>query len=86
VRSDKWKLIVANEGNPRGLPPVELFDVQSDPKETKNVAGDNPKVVEELSNTLMTLRTMAGQRAVTGASGAIDEATRQKLESLGYVK
>jgi arylsulfatase A-like enzyme len=86
IRTDKWKLIVANEDNPRRLAPIELFDMQSDPKETKNVAANHPDVVSKLSGDLAALRVMAGSRAVTGASGEIDEATRQKLESLGYVK
>ena len=84
--TEKWKLIVANEGNPRGLPPIELFEIQADPKETKNVAAANPAVVEKLSSDLVALKAHAASRAVSGASGVIDEATRQKLESLGYVK
>jgi arylsulfatase A-like enzyme len=85
IRTDRWKLIVANENNPRGLPPIELFDMQADPKETKNVAADHPDVVSKLSGDLTALRAMAGARAVSGASGVIDEATRPKLVSLGYV-
>ena len=86
IRTERWKLIVANEGNPRGLPPIELFDIQADPKETKNVAAANPQVVEKLSSDLVALKAHAASRAVSGESGVIDEATRQKLESLGYVK
>ncbi len=86
IRTDRWKLIVANENNPRGLAPIELYDIQADPKETRNVAAEHGDVVAKLSGDLTALKVMAGSRAVTGASGAIDEATRQKLESLGYVK
>ncbi len=86
IRTDQWKLIVANDGNPRGLSPVELFDIRADAKETKNVAAEHPDVVEKLRQDLDALKAMAASRAVSGASGVIDEATRQKLESLGYVK
>lgn len=86
VRSDRWKLIVANEGNPRGLPPLELFDTMADPKETKNVALENPEEVEKLKATLETLKVLAASKAVTGASGSMDAATAEKLRSLGYLK
>ncbi|MFN2427151.1 MAG: sulfatase, partial [Candidatus Binatia bacterium] len=86
IRTNRWKMIVANKNNPRGLPELELFDVTTDPGETKNLAEANPDVVKQLSDELVALRALAASRAVTGASGVIDEATRQKLESLGYVK
>jgi arylsulfatase A-like enzyme len=86
IRSGKWKLIVANENNPRGLAPMELYDLQADPKETKNLAAENAEVVSKLSGDLAALRVMAGSRAVSGARGIQDDATRQKLESIGYAK
>ncbi|MFN2375502.1 MAG: sulfatase [Candidatus Binatia bacterium] len=84
IRTDRWKLILANEGNPRGLAPVELYDIQADPKETKNLAAANEDVVAKLRSDLEALKVLAASRAVTGVSGEIDSATRQKLESLGY--
>lgn len=84
IRTDKWKLILANEGNPRGLAPVELYDMQADRKETRNVADDNAAVVEQLRSDLEALKVLAGSRAVSGSSGAIDSATSEKLKALGY--
>jgi arylsulfatase A-like enzyme len=86
IRTDRWKLIVANEGNPRGLAPVELYDMTADPKETKNVAAEHADVVEKLKADLETLKVMAASKAVTGTSGAVDAATAEKLRSLGYLK
>ena len=40
VRTPEWKLIEANPGNPRGLPPEELFQVSADPGETRNLIGE----------------------------------------------
>lgn len=66
IRTPKWKYIdrqshdVLTElswwkhlsGLPLQFPAVELYDLQKDPGETKNVAKDNPKVVAELSKKL----------------------------------
>ncbi len=84
IRTDRWKLILANAGNPRGLAPVELYDMTSDPKETKNVAAANAEVVEKLKTDLEAMKTLAGSRAVSGTSGSIDSATQEKLHALGY--
>ncbi|HYC01367.1 MAG TPA: sulfatase [Candidatus Limnocylindrales bacterium] len=86
VRTERWKLITANEGNPRGLAPVELYDIAADPGETRNVAADHPDVVAELRSTLDALKQMAAARAVAGESGAIDPAAKEKLRSLGYAE
>ncbi|HYC54795.1 MAG TPA: sulfatase [Candidatus Binatia bacterium] len=85
IRTEKWKLITANEGNPRGLAPVELYDMSTDRGETRNVAGDNAAVVEELKTNLDALKQLAASRAVAGESAAIDAAAQEKLRSLGYV-
>ncbi len=47
VLKGDWKGIVHNvrRGNPS---PMELFNISSDPSETKNVAADHPEIVEEL--------------------------------------
>lgn len=52
VRTDRWKLVQAkgNQGNElTGEEPFELFDIQTDPFETKDVAAANPEIVESLS-------------------------------------
>ncbi len=47
IRTDRWRLIMAAaKGDSR--PRIELFDYERDPLETKNVAADNPEVVQEL--------------------------------------
>ncbi len=85
VRSDRWKMILANEGNPRGLAPLELYDMQADPGESRNLAGEQPEVVARLKDDLEHLRTFAKSGAVTGQSGALDNASKERLRALGYV-
>ncbi|QDV86026.1 Arylsulfatase [Stieleria magnilauensis] len=54
MRTDRYRLVVwRDHRNPQADPVfVELFDHQSDPGETKNVALDNPNVVARLTQQL----------------------------------
>jgi arylsulfatase A-like enzyme len=56
IRIGDWKLITANAGNPRGLLPVELYHLGSDPRETSNRVADEPQrvgvLLEELRRQL----------------------------------
>jgi arylsulfatase A-like enzyme len=48
VREGKWKLLVNADGSS-----VELFDVNTDPKETKNVAGKQEDVAQRLKKAAL---------------------------------
>lgn len=83
----KWKLIRANEGNPRGLPVLSLYNLENDPGETANLADGNAELVAELDRQLeerLTMALEAGVQRVEG--GEMDEATRNRLEALGYLE
>jgi len=86
IRTTQWKMILANEGNPRGVEPVELYDVAADPGETKNLAASKPEVVAELKKDLESLRQVAAASAVAGATGALDSADEERLRLLGYIE
>lgn len=67
IRDERWKLIVRKQvdllksvswwtfisGKPLPVEGVELYDVAADPYEQKNVARENPKVVDRLRAKLM---------------------------------
>jgi arylsulfatase A len=55
VRSGNWKLIEFYENNRR-----ELFDLAQDPRETRNVAAENPAIVEKLAQQLDAWRREVG--------------------------
>ncbi len=42
-RSEDWKLIQANPGNPRGLPPRQLFAIAKDPHEQNDLAASRAR-------------------------------------------
>jgi arylsulfatase A-like enzyme len=77
VRRGSLKLVWC----PNGGPPA-LFDLASDPGETKDLAGERPEVVRELVEVARAWS--AG--AAPGAPPLDDAATAAQLEALGYAE
>ncbi len=73
------KLIVSDRGE------RELFDLASDPGETKNLAAERPEAVRALERRLAELAAGWTAAPAVAAEPVIDEETRAALESLGYV-
>ena len=63
LRQGPWKLVPAREGK-GGKPgaPVELYNLAEDIGETKNVAAENPRIVQEMSAFLEKLRAEGRSR------------------------
>lgn len=85
VRTPSWKLIVANEGNPRGLAPAELFHVAEDPGEQRNLAGTEAGRLEEMRAALGRSVVEARAHEGAGAQTDVDEVTKDRLRALGYL-
>jgi len=85
VRTETWKRIAANGANPRGLPPEQLFKIDSDPGEREDLAGRNREVASELAAKTETFKQEAKAEAVEGAGASVDAATKERLRALGYV-
>jgi arylsulfatase A-like enzyme/uncharacterized membrane protein YbhN (UPF0104 family) len=86
IRSARWKWIEANEGNPRGLATLELFDVTADPGERENLAEREPGTVAELRRHADGQRLAAQQGQVGEAKAAsISDEERASLCALGYL-
>jgi len=73
IRSGNTKLI-------RGVT-SEMFDLSRDPKETTNILSDQRRVYGELARRLDEI----SRTALATSIGTVDEETRSKLASLGYV-
>lgn len=87
VRKGATKLIRAQPDNPRGLPEVELFDIEGDPLETRNLAEERAVEIADLDQAAIAISTGASDEAVEGAGDVeMDEATRQRLRALGYIE
>jgi arylsulfatase A-like enzyme len=86
LRTSSWKLIEANEGNPRGLPPAELFHVESDPGERTNLHEREPARSAELRQHLDGQQKLAESRRVGGGTATLTAAEEEALRALGYVQ
>lgn len=77
VQDGRFKLILA--------PVPELYDLQADPGEKKNLVYLEKKVYEDLSARAGTLIEEAGRNAHEVDLRKVDEETREKLAALGYI-
>lgn len=84
-REGSWKLILGP-----GFETSELYDLASDPGETRNLRDEQPRRFREL---LVRLRELRAQAAILGELQGrgtdpveIDQATREELRSLGYIQ
>ena len=88
IVTDGWKLI-HNVKKPDDFPEYELFDHSHDPLNLKDVAQENPEVVERLSQQLEQWH----EQALAARLPSDDEATSsmsvkelERLRSLGYIR
>lgn len=70
IRSGDWKLITANRDNPRGLAPLELFNLRDDPQERTNIAQRERERVSEMLAQLEHLRAGSADRRTATAGNA----------------
>lgn len=90
LRSMERKLIRANEGNKRDYAPVEFYDLQNDPGEQTNLAGDpaystgeavHQKALDEMHAYIVE----NAKQPMLMDPGSLTEEQRQQLEALGYL-
>jgi arylsulfatase A-like enzyme len=80
VRTDDWKMIL-DETRKRSF----LYDVRSDPGETRDLAGERPQVAAELLDRLKRWWAETGGRDVDAAPIESNPDLRDRLKSLGYL-
>ncbi len=96
TRTPKWKYIYNpdnyhpdcvsrrySEGYPYFIDTEELYDVENDPAETRNLAGENPEIVRDLRAQL--LQWVQTNKRVHKEVQLTEEAT-ERLRALGYIK
>jgi arylsulfatase A-like enzyme/Flp pilus assembly protein TadD len=75
VEDGRWKYI--------RTPERELYDLRRDPSERDNVCASHPDVASELDQLLESL--LGAEELGAREVSVVDEATREKLASLGYI-
>ncbi len=87
LRTEEWKLIEANAGNPRGLAPVELYQVSQDPGERRDLSTEAAAKVAELRRHAEAQLQLARSQSVGGgATAELSAAEQEALRLLGYVE
>lgn len=81
-----YKRLRANEGNPRGLPTEELFEMVSDPGEQKNLATTDPARARALDQAMDELEAKYAEGAARKQTAEISDADCQRLMALGYME
>jgi arylsulfatase A-like enzyme len=84
--ASELKIIEANQGNPRGLQPLELYRTDQDPKELVSLAHEEPEVLK-IAATLLDQRGQAAQKGAAQTQSVdltADGSAVEKLRALGY--
>jgi len=86
IQTEGWKLITANEGNPRGLARRELYHVAVDPLEQNNLVGEPLGRQNDLEAMVVEQVRLATERGLSGTTAELDDVTLERMRALGYVE
>ncbi len=86
VRTETWKYIEANEGNPRGLAPLELYDVTQDPNERSDLSAAQSAQIAELQQYADAQQKLAETGTFEAGEAELSAAEREALCNLGYIE
>lgn len=81
-----WKLIRANQGNPRGLAPTELYQLDIDPGELDDLSPEETEVLHRMQESLAVAESEARTGEVVRQEKEISDDELQKMRELGYIQ
>jgi arylsulfatase A-like enzyme len=79
LRRDPYKLIVAGSGT------TELYDLEQDPGEERDLSGDRPDLVATMSAELDEWQARVAGKRIETREADFDDETLRRLQGLGYV-
>ena len=83
LRSGTWKLVRGRFGDEEA---TELYEIGSDPLETRDRAAEEPALADALSKRLDEVLEAARRGAVAPETANFDPLTVERLRALGYVQ
>jgi arylsulfatase A-like enzyme len=89
ITSERYKLIYVPDAGDRRIMrgrELELYDLQADPHETRNLVDEQPEVVAPLQKELWRWMADGGDAAPAPAAVSVDGQTEEQLRSLGYLR
>ena len=78
VRDERWKAILTLESNS-----WQLYDLEADPGETRDLAGENPEQLAAMQRIFRRWRN--GLHPILSGATAVDQETVDSLRALGYL-
>ncbi|MFH1434266.1 MAG: sulfatase [Pseudomonadota bacterium] len=81
-----WKIIAANENNPRGVPAKSLFNLTGDPGEQENLAAAQAEEYGKAGAQLAKIEKQVAEGAVDRKTIELDAAAKGHLTDLGYIR
>jgi arylsulfatase A-like enzyme len=92
LRDGRYKYVAtispdAESGAPAALavPPRQLYDLQSDPREDLNLVGARPRLARTMANALARWYNGLGESPLDATPEVLDEKQLRRLRALGYV-
>jgi len=84
----RYKIVLANPANPRGLPPVEIFDVKSDSLELNNLYGTETgeRLFPSLAERLERIEKYAQAFSFAEQKAKVSEEVKERMRVLGYTE
>ncbi len=82
---DSWKYIKANPDNPRGLAEHELYRLDIDPFEKKNLSGKESEMRADMDRRMETAHEAAEKNAAERQVKELDADELQRMKNLGYI-
>ncbi len=86
LRGKTWKLITANDGNPRGLAAKELYNLENDAAETANKAAEEKDVMATMEKGLEDAAKGLQDIKIEREQMEVDAESQELLEKLGYIE
>lgn len=80
IRTDRYKYIWASDGN------HELYDLQTDPDEQRNIVNELPMVAGDLDHRLMEWRNSFKAATSLDEVPEFEEVVKDRLRALGYLE